>query len=172
MNKKSETTKFPITYAYKPKLLRTLLAIIFFCGAAWILAYAALTNDRGLIVSKIFHFTAHEATIIYWILAAVAALFPILGSIILIDNLRNKKEVILSKDGITCYQGLLNSKKCVIKYKDITKLVESNVKGVTSLNIYHKSGKAIINNTMLPKKEDLDEIFQILENKAFGNLID
>jgi len=48
---------------------------VFFAVCALVIAEEAATNDRGLILEGIFRFSPHGATVFYWVLAGLSALF-------------------------------------------------------------------------------------------------
>lgn len=69
-----------LEYPYKPNPRAMLLAIAFFGACAAAGAYAAETNDRGLIINGLVELSPGGASVFWWVLSALSLAFVAGGS--------------------------------------------------------------------------------------------
>mgnify|MGYP000261042794 CR=1 FL=1 len=86
-------------FAYKPKTHVMLLAAVFFLVATAVLIYAGATNDRGLILNRIFEMDAQGATTFFYVLAGLSAAMTAGGVFGLVMSAREPKFVVLDDTG-------------------------------------------------------------------------
>lgn len=151
-----------VRYPYKPKVVIFLFATVFFAGCALVLGNVAINNERGLILNRIFEFSAGAATVFYWCLTAASGLFIILGLMGLIFGLTSRKEIIITENGITAPKSGLSKKNISISFSDITNINIQSVQKQELLNIFYKDGKLTIPQSMLPNKQSFDELVNLL----------
>lgn len=89
-----------------------------------------------------------------------------MGLVGIYKSLFSTSEVVLSDESMTVPHAFPLSKKVInIKYSDIQKLEIRKVNRIRFLQITHAKGKASISDSMLPQKQHLDEIMQIVQSK-------
>jgi hypothetical protein len=155
-----------LEYPYKAKPLMMLAGILFFgCCAVW-MGYVALTNDRGLILNRIFTFSSEGATIFYWCIAVVAALFVVFAIIALIAGLTKPMTIRLTATELSAPKHGFAKKPTVIPLRDIKDIGIQTVQKQRFMNIYFRNGKLSIAQSMLPSAE----AFEKLHNRLVGKI--
>jgi hypothetical protein len=158
------------SFTYKPKNFMMLMAILLFGPIAWIAMHEAQTNDQGVIltVSKIelISLNPSEATVFYWILCAAAFCFSIGGLFALYKAFTSKATIDLTEEEIILPKGLFSvDKPITIPFIDIICMDLQSINGIRFLTIIHTNGKVSVGDDMLPKKSQLNEIIELIENK-------
>ena len=162
-----------MTNIYPYKLQRFLLfifVVLFFSACGYFLILEALQNDvpLQLRVYRVIHFdfTTEEADIFYAVLAAFSLGFAFLASYIIFLNLTLKRSIIIKKYSIICFANPFSKSEREVFYKDIQGIEKTITTGkVSAITIYNTGGKIALNSAFL-KKEHMDEIFYILEQKV------
>lgn len=119
-----------LTFRCRPSPVTMLLCMVFFGVGVWILAWKAMTNDRGLVISGLIHFSQPGATFFYWALAAVSMLFVITVLWVLISiAIFGCPDVVLTADSISIPAGFPIKRPLTIRYAEITALSKSQING-------------------------------------------
>ncbi len=146
-------------YEYRQKWSAIVLGVLFFGACAAVLAAKAQGNDRGLIINGIFEFSAGAATIFYWVLAALSAGFVLIAACLAIVRLTSRRRIVLTESSLVVPRSRWwSTEEMVIPFGSIREVSASQVTGQRFLKIVHQGGKFTLVGTMLPKKDDFDEI--------------
>jgi len=90
-----------LSYPYKPKASSLVLACVFFGACALIMGGQAASNDEGLILNGVIHFSIYGATVFYWCVAGVSGAFVAIALLKLVAALRSSGQLILTPMDIT-----------------------------------------------------------------------
>lgn len=153
---------------YKPNPLIFLFATLFFGAAAGGMSYAAITNDRGLILNGIISLSEQGATRFYWGVAGTALAFVITGLAVLIRGMSSPKEICISDTKISAPKSAFSNTCEVITYMNITNVSVQTIQGTRLLHIDHQGGRLSIPGSMLPTKRALDDLETDLKNRIQG----
>lgn len=157
-----------VVFPYKPKTLIFVVSIVFFLICALFLGNIALSNDRGLVLNRIFEFSTQGATIFYWCLTAASGVFVVVGTIALYSGLKTRKEIVLTDDKILAPKSGMSNKIISVMYSEITDLNIQSVQKQRFLNIIHPGGKLTIPQSMLANKQAFDELTTLMTAKVAG----
>lgn len=157
-----------VRFPYKPNVIVFIFVAVFFGACAAMLGNVAITNDRGLILNRIFEFSTGGATIFYWVLAVCSAAFVVLAITALISGLSAKKEIVLTETGIFVPKSGISKKVVTLEYSEISDLTMQTVQKQRFFNIIHEGGKLSIPQGMLPNKDDFDELVELVASKVNG----
>jgi hypothetical protein len=147
-----------LEYPYRAKPWMMLAAIAFFGACAAGMGYRAVTNDRGLILNRIFTFSVDGATIFYWCIAAAAALFVVGAILALIAGLTNPMAVRLTATDFSAPKHGFAKKLIVIALRDIKEIGIQTVHKQRFMNVYFRNGKLSIAQSMLPNSEAFERL--------------
>jgi len=145
-------------YDYRPKWTIIVLCALFFGGCAFILGAEANGNDRGLILNGIIEFSPGGATIFYWVLAVLSFGFVVLAGFLAIVRLVVHQRIVLTESSITVPRSRWSSEEVPVPFGEILEMSASEVSGQRFLTIAYSSGKFTLTASMLPRKEDFQEI--------------
>ncbi len=159
-----------LRYPYRPNAMALLFAAPFFTGLAYGFAYIAQTNARGI---RFYHLDAltlsqDNATIFYWVCAALGSLFVVAGATgLAVRFISPSKELILTETELRAPPGtLLPGKIRVVRLSNIERLSLSTVRGHRFLYAFHPGGKVMINESLLPNGAAFDELASELANRT------
>ncbi|HET7463419.1 MAG TPA: hypothetical protein VFJ82_19360 [Longimicrobium sp.] len=150
----NDTLEFP----YRPNPKSMLLAILFFGACAAMMARAALTNDRGLILNGVITFSEHGATVFYGSVAGVAALFVAAGAWGLLAGRGTPRFVRLTPAELSAPRNGFTREPTVIRLRDIQGVSVQAIQRQRLLTIQHPGGKLSIAQSMLPGAAAFDEL--------------
>ncbi len=153
-------------YLYKPKILTYVLVTIGFAIAGAILSKVALFNTQGVIINRFIELSVKNATIFYWCLVGVSAIFVVIGILCIYSAITSKNEIILTDTGFSPPKRLIGNKTVSINYSDITHLAPINVHRQKMLIIKHINGNITILQSAMPNKQAYDEVVNIITTKA------
>ena len=145
-------------YDYRPKWTIIVLCALFFGACALVLGAKAHENDRGLIINGIIELEPGGATIFYWVLAALSIGFVVAAGFLAIVRLTLHQRIGLTETCITIPRSRWSSEEVAVPFGEIVDLSTSQVSGQRFLNIVYNGGKFTLTASMLPRKEDFDEI--------------
>lgn len=157
-----------VKFPYRPKIFVLLLSSMFFIACALIAGYIALSNDRGLILNKIFEFSTEGATLFYWCLTAASGVFAVFGAIALYSGLTTKKEIVLTENKIMSPKSGISNKIISILYSEITDVNIQSVQKQRFLNILYPGGKLSIPQSMLTNKQAFEDLTSLVASKVGG----
>ena len=138
-----------------------LLAAVFFLVATIVLIYAGATNDRGLILNRIFEMDAQGATTFFYVLAGLSAAMTAGGVFGLVMSAREPKFVVLDDTGVA-FPGNLGQKPVRIAYSAINGLQPGGAYRQRWLYVLHTGGRHAIMGSMLADTAQLDQIAALL----------
>ena len=151
-----------INYPYKPKAWAMALACLFFGAIAFFMAREAISNDRGLILNSIIHFSIRGATIFYWCVSVVASLFVAVGVPAFFVSLFSSHRLVLTETTVSAPMFGFSRKPTVVPLSSITGLDVQIVQRQRMLNIRHNAGKLTIMQSWLPSAAAFDELYAAL----------
>jgi hypothetical protein len=154
--------QLPCKIPYTPGWTFIIGSGLFFavCGAS--LAEEASTNDRGLVLEGIFHFSPQGATVSYWVLAGFSALFVLTTILLAGVRITISPFLEITSDAVIIPHGFLLRKTSRVQYSTIAALSEIVVKRHKLLRIRTPTGKFAINSSLLPSRNLYTEIKQFL----------
>jgi hypothetical protein len=157
-----------VIYEYKSNIIVVILSGLFFSGCTFILANMAITNDRGLILNRLFEFTKENATVFYWLITACSSIFVVLCIILIITNLTSKQVLILSDTTISIPKNIITKKHIVINFSDIKDIKLQSAHKQTFLIITHNNGKHSISKNMLSSDNIFNELTNVITSRVNG----
>ena len=155
-----------LEYRYKARPWIMLGAMTFFGACAVGMGYAAITNDRGLILNGIFEFSIEGATIFYWCVASVSILFVIAAIFALIAGMSNPMLVRLTPIDFSAPKHAFAKKPPVLKVSDITQISIQSIQKQRFIYIYTETENLNIAESMLPSSEAFEELHNSLLSKV------
>jgi hypothetical protein len=153
---------------YKPNKIIFILAIAFFGVCAGIMGNVAVTNDRGLILNRIFQFSPKGATIFYWVIAGVALAFVLVGLLSLARSIVSTREIVITETSVTSPKSGFSKLDVTVNFSDITNVSLQTIQKTKILNIEYRGGKLSIPNSMLPNKKEFEELISQLQTRVNG----
>lgn len=155
-----------LEYAYKARPGLMLGGILFFGACAVSMIHAAMTNDRGLMIRNLFlTFSPKGATIFYWCVAAVSAIFVLVAVAALISGLANPMSVYLTSTELSAPKHGFARKRLSIPLQSILSVDIQTVQKQRFMNVYHSEGKLSIAQSMMPGAVAFDELYRALLGK-------
>ena len=149
-------------YHYRPKWTIIVLCVLFFGAGALVLGTKANSNDRGLIISGVIELSANGATIFYWVLAALSFGFVVIAGFLAVVRLTLHQRIVVGENCIAFPRSRWSSEEVTVPYNEIADVSASEVSGQRFLKIVYSGGKFTITASMLPRKEDFDEIYEAI----------
>jgi hypothetical protein len=153
--------KFPYNASYIEMGLCAAIA----SAAAYCLAQEAMTNDRGLTIDIIINLDAAGATNFYWILCACCAIGASFAVASMLMRSFRPKELAIDELGLTLPSGFMLVKTTRVNFNEITNLTETKIRRETFLYLHTASAKFTIMASLLPSKDDYEDIKQFLITK-------
>lgn len=145
-----------IDHPYKPKAWAMALAALFFAAIALLMVREAMTNDRGLVLNGILHFSERGATIFYWFIAALSGLFVAVGVPAFFIGLSSSHRLVLTDSSVSAPKYGFSRRPTVVPISSITGLDVQEIHRQRMLNIRHKAGKLTIIQSWLPNEAAFD----------------
>lgn len=145
-------------YDYRPKWTIIVWCALFFGANAFVLGAKANRNDRGLIINGIFELSRDGATVFYWVLAVLSIGFVVIAGFLAIVRLTLHQRIALGETCITIPRSRWSSEEVTVPFSEIVEVSESKVSGQRFLKLVYSRGKFTLTASMLPSKEDFDEI--------------
>jgi len=147
-----------IRYPYRPKIFITILGVLFFGFCACFMAQVAINNEGGLVINHVIHFSTQGATVFYWIIAALSAVFVIGAIWALLIGLGKHREIIIYEKYMSCPKSGISKKIVKINFDEVIDIDIQEVQRTVMLVIKYKGGSLTIANSMLPNKKAFDEL--------------
>lgn len=133
------------TFRCRPSLAIALLGSLFFGACTAVLGYKALTNDKGLTLKGILEFGPLGATIFFWILTVLSALFVLVGVWTILTTLfHGVPDVVLTDTSIAFPVGFPIKRNFMLPYSDIAGLSNLEINGQRFLYLHSAKRKYCI----------------------------
>ena len=133
------------TFRCRPSLAIALLGSLFFGACTAVLGYKALTNDKGLTLKGILEFGPLGATIFFWILTVLSALFVLVGVWTILTTLfHGVPDVVLTDTSIAFPVGFPMKRTFMLPYSDIAGLSNLEINGQRFLYLHSAKRKYCI----------------------------
>jgi hypothetical protein len=153
-------------YPYRAKPGRLVWGILFFGALGLFMLHEASGNTRGLIINGIIRLSPGEATIFYYVVAAIGLAFVPLSLFALYIALTRKTVVVLGPSAITAPGGIRKQER-TITYGDIKSIQHRMVHRQEFVTITPRTGKTIsIAATLLPSKDAFTQVRTELTARA------
>ena len=149
-------------YDYGPKWTVILFCALFFGAGALVLGAQANGNDRGLIINGIVELSPGGATIFYWVLTALSIGFVVVAGLLAIVRLTLHQRIGLTETCLTIPRSRWSREEIPVLFDDVLDLSTSESAGQRFLKIVHKGGTFTLIASMLPKKENFDQICAVV----------
>lgn len=156
------STAEQLEFPYKPNAWMMLAGMAFFGGCAAMMAYTALTNDRGLILNGIITFTPDGATRFYGAVAIVSVLFVLVAVAALISSFTNPTSVSLTAQELRAPKNGFARQRTAIPLDEIVDIGVQTIQRQRFMNIYHRGGKLSLSQSMLPNAEAFEKLHAAL----------
>jgi len=147
-----------IEHPYKPRPWTMLLASAFFAGVAAVMAHAAMTNDRGLILNGIIRLSPQGATNFYWCIAGLGAAFVVVGLPLFVMGLTSKACIRLTATELSMPRSAFSRTTRVVSLAQIQGTDVHAVNGQRFLTVLLADGEVSIAQSMLPNAAAFEEI--------------
>lgn len=134
------TTPIDREYDYRPKWGAIILCALFPGICALVLG----ANANG--------------NVFYWVMAALSIGFVVAAGFLAIMRLMVRQRIALSQSSITVPRSRWSNEELVIPFCEIVELIPSEFSRVRFLNILYNGGIFTLNASLLPRKDDFDEI--------------
>ena len=155
-------------FEYRPGWKALFLCAVFFGACAAVLGAVAATNERGLIINRIFEFGSDDATIVYWVLCVCSIGFVAAIALLAVHRALVHQRIVIGSTAIRLPKSRWSSKEKEIAYQDIETLSLTSTSGYQFLHITHAGGKETINSALLPSKAAFFEVYELLDGKMPG----
>jgi hypothetical protein len=153
-------------YPYHQNALWPFLGLLLFGWGAPHFASQASTNSTGTVVRGM-HLDPGQATAFYWIMSGAGLIMIILALFELFVRVAWQRSIKIWEGSITIPKSTLFSPRHVtVPYSAIRKVKVVWGLRYKSLGIDIDSRRFCVLSTMLPKKEDLDELLDLLRDKC------
>lgn len=152
-----------ISFLYKTKWKSLIFAGLFFSVCAVVLWHEASTNEQGLIIENIITLSVHSATIFYYVLAAISALF-VLIALLSISSARNPKYLVFTETEIIIPPIGMQKNPIILPIKDIVSLNETNISGQVMLTIKTSNKNGVIQRSMLENKDVYEHVKKLIND--------
>jgi hypothetical protein len=149
-------------YAYRPKGSMVLFGTLFFGAAAIFFEVMAHSNDRGLVINGIIKLSPLGATVFYWVLAVCSLGFVLMSIAIFIHLTFYSQKIVLTLEALIVPKSRWSFENITISYSSIIEIRITQVRSQRFMKITHQAGKSTITASMLPLKNDFDNIYQLL----------
>jgi hypothetical protein len=154
------------TYEYRQKVSTALIGLGISAAVAYGATRYAFDNDKALLINHVIHLSPGWArafvglgALAGWLLFGCCAFLTFMA-------LTTKREIKLLTNWMEAPKGGFSAEKWGIPYASINK-VDIFVNGQARfLYVHHRQGRLTIVPAMLPKKSDLDEIFEFLRART------
>ncbi|HET6764128.1 MAG TPA: hypothetical protein VFH27_10660 [Longimicrobiaceae bacterium] len=147
-----------LEFRYQPRVRTMLIAIVFFGAAAAVMANAAATNQRELIIEGMIHLSVAGATKFYLGLSVAAALFVVAGALGLTAGRRTPRYVRLTPTEISAPKSFFAKEPTVVPLGQIREVEVQTIQKQRMLNIYHAQGSLTVIQSMLPNPAAFEEL--------------
>ncbi len=150
-----------IEYPYKPRAWVMVGVVAFFalCGA--VMAYTAITNDRGLILDGI-PLSPRGATIFYSVVASLSVLLALAGLAGLVAGLTSEKRLRLTPTELHLPGRPWSRTTTVVPLGEIVDVGLQSVHKQRFLMVRHRGGTLSIAESLLPGRAAFEEVGQAL----------
>lgn len=143
-----------MSFPYKPRPGRLVLAVLFFGFGGWLMNHAADTNDRGLILEHLIYLSPEGACVFYRIISWLCFGFVILA-VLSLPQMFLDRRLVLEKDAILIPRGWWSNRQVRIPLDSIYDVQLATYRNkYRFITIYYNDSKAKINATLLPNPED------------------
>src|SRR5258708_35502731 len=149
-------------FDYRPKWTVIILCALFFGACALVLGAKANGNDRGLIINGIIALSPGGATIFFWVLTALSIAFVVIAGFLAIVRVTFHQRIAFTDKCLMIPRSRWSRQQVTVPFGDVLELSQSEVSGQRFLKIVYQGGKFTLTASMLPKKEDFDEICQVV----------
>ncbi len=153
-------------YEYKPSGSVILVGAIFFGACAAVLANAAASNDRGLVVFRIIRLQPGAATVFYWVLCAGSLAFVGWSALLFLRRLLLRQRIVLTKRSVILPESHWSSSETEVTFDEIHAVSTAEVAGQRCLYIYRSNGKkSSIIASYLPSRDAFDELCALTQER-------
>lgn len=153
------------TYPYKPRLSGSLLGILLFIASAVFLGFRAATNERTLIINRMFYLSPENARTFYGVFSGFAILIALVMIGFLIIGSTSNRRIRLTGDQVITPKNFINNAVVAIPYRTILKLQVNTLGRHRMLVITYATGNVTILESFLPDKRSFDELYGNLSEK-------
>ena len=155
-----------IRIPYKPNKIVFLLAIGFFGACAGVMGYAANTNSKGLVISRIIEFSTQGATVFYWVIAGLALIFVLLGIYALARSATTQREIVISENSLKSPKNGFSKIDVTVNLSDVSSINIQTIQKTRILNIEYPDGTLSIPDSMLPSKQAFEELVSHVQDRV------
>lgn len=155
----------PRKYSYNASYVTmTICAVASIVGAVFF-TQQAMTNDRGLVIDYIIKLDTNWATGLYWFFTVFCVIGVLVSVLAMVRRTMKPRELCVEEDEMTVPHGLFQMKTTQVKYSNITDIEETFISRQAMLTLHTTAGKLVIAQSLLPAKDDYEDIKQFLIRK-------
>jgi hypothetical protein len=156
----------PRRFTYNPQWAVIAACALFFGAIAALMVYKALHNERGLIINGIITLGPAGATVFYWVMAGLSALFVISAFLLIVRRAANPQVLEFTDEAVLLPYGFLQPRVSRIPYAEIKRVWEVKVSGQTFLYLATGGQKFSIMASLLPDRDSYQTIKDFMSSRA------
>jgi hypothetical protein len=145
-------------YDYRPKWAIIVLTAVFFGAGALFLGVKAQGNDRGLIINGVIELSPEGATVFHWTTAAIGLGFVVAAAFLAVMRLTVHQRITVTATGIAIPRSRWSADAIAVPFGQIIEWRTSRVFAERFLTVVYHGGKFTLAASMLPGKDDFDDI--------------
>lgn len=158
-----------LSHPYRPKPWIMALVVAFFGAGAFFMGRVARQNDRGVVINGLIHLDSAGATVFYWCVAGIGAMFVVIGMLAFLVGLFSSSHLMLTATELSLPRFGFSRTATVVKLTDIRQLTTQVVQKERFLNVFHTRGKLTISESMLPSRAAFEALCDAIEKRVNGS---
>lgn len=147
-------------YVYQQKKWPGPFVVLFFGTCAALFLHKGLNDLQRVIINHVIELSPQGARVFYLILFALA------GLLIIFNSLQKPRLITLTADTLTVPKNTISPRTVTLAYREISGLKTHKINDQQFLQIRFPAGKRVIQQAMLPKKDDFPELLALLVERS------
>lgn len=152
-------------YPYRTKWATIISPALFFGLSAVVLFVQAAENNQGITIREVVKLSPESASTLLWVLGCFSLVFVLLAFLLAAQRLTLRQRVVLTDNTLILPKSRWSAKGVAIPYSEIVSLSASRAFNYRFLLIDYGKGRFALNASMLPKKGDIDDIHQFVDER-------
>lgn len=152
-------------YTYRARWATVSWTGLFFGFCTAFMGWKARTNSRGLVINGVIELAPTGATAFYWVIAGLSAAFVLAAILVAVLRVVWPRRLVLAAHELLVPRFVWSKSDTRIPYSAITGIEIQEVSGQKFAHVRHASGRATITASLLPRKEDFDDVVRLLEER-------
>lgn len=153
-------------FRYKPRWAIIFSAGTFFGLCTAVAVWAAVTNDRGLIINGIIELSPNGATIFWWCVAAASMAFVLGAGFLIYSRLTTNHRIALTPSCLLVPLPRHSREEAFIPFAEVTQIQPQDVNGARFLTLYYSGMRFTLVESWMPSKSDFEELSKIIHERV------